>query len=751
MHRAAAVRVIAAVGALSVLLAALSACAAFAGQFTVASCQADQLNFSTTAFGDFATRGMKIVRACNPEGPGLRGLITANAIRSGSVPRGAASIATINAPAGTTFTTLRWAGSARRRDCRFGLQLYADVPNHAPIPIKNVRANQNCSPHGHSHAAGYRARTYNVAGATRIVQRVICQGEPGHATCSARGANYIRTYQALVGVADGQPPAAAITQDTPLSSGAWVSGSQPLHYDAQDNVGVRAAHAVVGGADGGFDQRSCSMASPNGAFANPVPCPNGPGQITVDTRNLPEGTQQLVVQAQDPAGNVGGSVPVAARVDNTPPGRVDVAGDGGEGWRNQNSFTLSWSNPAEADRAPIVAALAKVCPAAGGGNCSQGEQDGEGIASLPIQVPSPGEWTVSLFRRDAAGNQDGNAASVPVTLRYDPEPPQLGFEQPQASDPTLVSVQVTDKTSGLADGAIEISPAGSDTWRTLDTKKDGSRLVARIDDSGLPAGNYVLRATAFDQARNQASTTQRLDGQPMAVTLPLRIASVMQAGVPRTRTVRRTVKRHGRRTTVWRRVTELRPASGVALGRRVRISGRLVNRDGQGIAGADVQVLSRSDISPEQLVAVLHTDAAGDYTYTATGSTSRVLRFAYPGSPLIVPAQSEVRLQVPAVSSLHVSRRRVLNGQAVRFSGRLRTLPIPAGGKLIELEVFLSGRWQTFRTARTDGAGRWALPYRFARTRGVQRYRFRVELPHEAGYPFTDGASSPVEVRVRGS
>src|SRR4051812_13635830 len=129
MHRAAAVRVTVAAGALSVLLAALSASAAFAGQFTVASCQADQLNFSTTAFGDFATRGMKIVRACNPEGPGLRGLVTANVIQSGSVPRGAASIATINAPAGTTFMTLRWAGSARRRDCRYALQLYADVPS----------------------------------------------------------------------------------------------------------------------------------------------------------------------------------------------------------------------------------------------------------------------------------------------------------------------------------------------------------------------------------------------------------------------------------------------------------------------------------------------------------------------------------------------------------------------------------------------------------------------------------------------
>lgn len=751
MRRAAVVRSAIAAGALGVLFAALTASSALAGQFTVASCQADQLNFSSTAFGDFATRGMKIVRACNPEGPGLRGLITANVIQSGSVPRGAASIATINAPAGTTFTTLRWAGSARRRDCRFGLQLYADVPSAAPIPIKNVRANENCSPRGHTQAAGYRSRTYKVSGATRIVQRVICQGKPGHPACSARGSNYIRTYQALVGIADTQPPSSTVAQDTPLATGAWVSGNQSLRYDAQDNVGVRAAHALVGGADGGFDQRPCSMANPDGAFANQVPCPNGSGQITVDTHRLPEGTQQLVVQAQDTAGNVGTSSPVVARVDNTPPGRVDVGVEGGDGWRNQNSFTLSWTNPAEADRAPIAAVVTKLCPAVGGGSCTQGEQAGEGVASLPLQAPAPGEWTVSAFRRDAAGNQEPNAASVPVTLRYDPDPPQLAFEQPSASDPTLVSAQVTDKTSGLADGRIEISPDGSNTWRTLDTQKDGSRLVARIDDSALPAGSYLLRATAYDQARNEASTTQRVDGQPMAVVLPLRITSVMQAGVPRTRTVRRTERRHGKRKKVSRRVTELRPASGVAFGHRVRISGRLLNRDGQGIADAGVQVLARSDIASEQLVGVVQTDSTGSFTYVATGSTSRVLRFAYAGSPLAVPAQAEVRLQVPSVSSLRVDRRHVLNGQSVAFSGQVRTLPVPAGGKLIQLEVFLSNRWQTFRTARTDAAGRWSVPYRFARTRGVQRYRFRVQLPHEAGYPFTDGVSRAIQVRVRGS
>jgi hypothetical protein len=179
----------------------------------------------------------------------------------------------ISAPNGTHFTTLRWAGSARRRDCRYALQLYAEGPNMNPIAIKNVRANQHCPGKARAQAAGYRSRTFNVTGSTRIVQRVICEGGGGRKSCSARGANYIRTYQAAVGVQDDQAPTATIAGDTPLASGAWVSGTQPLNYDAEDNVGVKSATAVVSGTGVGADQRACLTASQD-AFAPTVQAPS---------------------------------------------------------------------------------------------------------------------------------------------------------------------------------------------------------------------------------------------------------------------------------------------------------------------------------------------------------------------------------------------------------------------------------------------------------------------------------------------
>lgn len=737
------------VGVAAALLTVLSADRAAAGEFAVANCQADPLNFSTRAFDEFATRGMKIRRACDPEGPGLRGLITSNVVRGGEVERGAVALAIITAPSGTRFTTFRWAGSARRSDCRYALQLWADAPDIQPIPMKNVRANQHCPRPGLAQAAGYRSRVFNVAGATEIVQRVICMGDGNRKSCSARGSNYVRTYEAEVGIADVVAPTATIVGDTPLARGEWVSGTQPLNYDASDNVGVRKADALGAGTSGGFEHRPCAFVAPERTFSDGVPCPNGPGRINVDTTTLTEGTQALQVQAQDPAGNVGSSSAVTARIDNTPPGRVDVGIEGGDAWRNRNDFRMTWSNPTEPDRAPIAAAGYKLCRV-GAGSCDRAQQAGGDISGFGVAVPAPGEWTLSLWRRDAAGNESEDAASVPVTLRYDPEPPQLAFEPQSATDPTFVAVSVTDQVSGLAGGAIEISPSGSGTWQALATEPNGSRLLARIDDAALPPGPYQLRARALDRASNEASTDLRTDGQPMALTLPLRIASTMRAGFERKRTVRRTIRRHGKRRVVRRRETVLAPAVRVRSGRKARVAGRLVNRDGEGIAGAEIRVFSSSSISPEQLVAVLSTDRNGRYGYDAAGSTSRTLRFAFAGSPLVLPSERAITMRVPAQTSLRVSRRRALNGEVVRFSGRLRTQPTPPGGKLVELQARLSDRWQTFRTARTDAAGRWAIRYRFKRTRGLQRFRFRARLPREASYPFAAGRSRPLTVRVRG-
>ncbi|HXV05602.1 MAG TPA: hypothetical protein VFP23_06830 [Solirubrobacterales bacterium] len=712
---------------------------AAAGEFTIDSCQADAGNFASAAFEDFATRGMRWRRACDPLGPGLRGLVTGNVVRSGTVARGAQSAFVLAAPPGTAFSRLRWSGQAHRRDCRYALQLYAERPGGTPVTIKNVRANRHCPGNSAQASSWPRPRAYDLGGATRIVQRVVCVGSSSARYCSSRGLNYIQTFTAETTVADDSGPSVAVSPDGPLARGEWVSGIQDVGYETADNVGVKSAQAWLAGAGRGTEQRPCD-------YAQRIPCPNGPGRIEVNTQRLPEGTQPMYVSAEDAAGNVADSAPATVRIDNTPPGAVAVGVEGGEGWRNRNGFNLGWENAPEGDRAPITAALYRLCRA-GSSECVTSSQPGISISRIEgLAVPAPGEWEARLWREDAAGNQQPANASLSVKLLFDPEPPELGFEDTSATDPTRISVLVTDRISGLGGGQIEISRAGSGVWQALPTNAEGSQLVTHVDDASMPSGEYELRATARDRANNEASTESRLDGQPMRLTLPLRAGASLQAGVLKKRSVRHGGKSHKTR----HKVTVLEPRATVRFGRHVRLAGRLLDHAGNPLAGVSVQVYSRPREGTEAPLGTLTTNAHGRFAYALDALASQTLRFSYPGTATRLPAEGRVTLLVAGHSTFAVSRSRVLNGQSVLFSGRVQGRPLPAVGKFVELQVLLSGKWQTFRTARSESDGRWRIAYRFKHTCGAQRYLLRLRLPAEAGYPFESAADRPLAVRVRG-
>ena len=87
------------------------------------------------------------------------------------------------------------------------------------------------------------------------------------------------------------------------------------------------------------------------------------------------------------------------------------------------------------------------------------------------------------------------------------------------------------------------------------------------------------------------------------------------------------------------------------------------------------------------------------------------LKLYYLGAPSVRPAIKVIDLEVPARTAFRVSDRRLLNGQSVTFGGRVAVPPtgMAARGKLVELQTKLSGRWQTFRTVRTDAQGRWRV------------------------------------------
>jgi 5-hydroxyisourate hydrolase-like protein (transthyretin family) len=727
-----------------VTVAGTAASPATAGEFTIASCQANGA-FSSGAFQDFATRGMKWRRACNPLGPGLRGLVTANAPGEGHVPVGAQSAFVLEAPPQTTMTKLRWSGAAHRRDCRYSLQFYAVKPDGTSEPIRDVRADSLCpKSQAAAQASSWpRPTTYELGGATKLVQRVVCMGSAKAKYCSAKGQNYLETLTAEATVVDETPPAVSILPSGPLAAGEWVAGSQNVNYEASDNTGVKEVVGAVAGVSAGGESRACD-------YTQRIPCPSGPGQFAVETQHLPEGTQELHLTATDASGNQAGSSPVTVRIDNTPPGAVPVAVEGGEAWRNHDSFALSWVNPVEEDRAPIVAAHWRICQA-GTHECQAGTADATSIAAVGgLNVPGPGEWEAEIWRQDGAGNTQPQNASIPVRLRFDPEPPELGFEPTSAQDPDRVAVHVADKVSGVAGGEVEMSRVGSGVWQPLSTQLEGDELVTRIDDVSLPAGEYQLRATATDLAGNEASSESRVDGSPMKVTLPLRTATSIGASVQASHVEKKVVHHHHHRHVLKHEVTEEGPQETVNFGAKARFSGRLLDKAGNAVPGASVAVYQRVSEEPESQIATLTTGPEGGFSYEAAAESSRRLRFVYAGTPTTLPTEGSAELLVHGTSTIKVKPKHVINGGSVTFAGQVEGRPLPAMGKLVELQVRLTHEWSTFRTIRTDPEGRWSIEYPFKRTCGVEEYRFRARLPGEAGFPLEPGHSDVVTEKVRG-
>ena len=646
---------------------------------------------------------------------GGEGMVTRLA---GTQNNGAYSRLHFFAPPGTTIGGLTITFSYIRNACYVSNQIRAFGPGLDRIVLGDG-ANQNCG------STELELNNFNAAippGTTQLLQNTQCGRQP----CSVGAA--FRTRSATVVVNDPTPPDVGITGGG-LASGRWVSGRQTATFAHSDGTGIRSADIALGGdtASAGFP---CD-------YTQSAPCTagNGGSSLAVSTSAVPDGEHTYFVRAFDAASNPTTRSGVV-KVDNHAPGRVDVGLDGGEGWRRANAFRTVWSNGDETRFAPVVAAWYRLCK---DGRCQPAERVASQSELDSVKVPSPGDWTLSVWREDAAGNQDANAGSLPLHLRHDPDPPSVDIVPQDSADPLLIAVRARDEVSGLAGGTVEVRRQGTSTWNELRTEVRGEGLAAYLDDDRFRRGTYAVRARVFDVAGNEASTA------PIAArrTLPVRVVTRFTAGF-----VKRTIKRvKGKR----RRVVRFTSARKVRFGRRFVIRGRLRTQDGQPLENSLVTVTARASRLGARPVAVglVRTDKGGRFRYRARARFSRILRFSYRGSRLIRPAARKFKLLVPARARLRISPRFVLNGEPIRLSGRVLGR-VPADGKLIELQARYRRKWRTFQLLRTGPRGKWHFTYRFGGTTGRVVYPLRVRVPEETTFPFAAGGSRTVKVTVRG-
>ena len=299
-------------------------------------------------------------------------------------------------------------------------------------------------------------------------------------------------------------------------------------------------------------------------------------------------------------------------------------------------------------------------------------------------------------------------------------------------------MQAADVTSGISSAEVEVRRGNDSNWHSLPVERTDEGFSAVIDDEALPPGTYAIRARARDLAGNEKSA----EGAP--IRLPVRLTSELAVGQSKRVGANRAGAHRGRRVLIRKPRTRY--------GRTMRLTGRLTTPGGNPLADRDVEVSQQARHSTQgwQPIATVRTGTSGRFVFKALPGTSRLVRFRYPGTATIRGRTSIVDLRVRATSSMRVNRHRVVNGEAVRFTGTVRGEPLPAVGKLLQLQVFSRGKWLTFATPRADARGNWHHDYRFTATRGVTRYRFRVRIPREAGYPYEAGTSKPVAVKVTG-
>ena len=371
------------------------------------------------------------------------------------------------------------------------------------------------------------------------------------------------------------------------------------------------------------------------------------------------------------------------------------------------------------------------------GNADTG-LDGVSRASFPSLAGYRGDATelslrVGCWRRGsecgmAAGGRIDNALRGAAVVVNDPQAPGnllvdssglLSGGPRHGSDP--VRVRVTDNT-GIR--RVELVDVTDDPPRTVGAEDYDAGVADRPRRHVLVSPSGAVPRPRW-RARRSAPRRCRPGGAGWSCGLSTRAATRPSAGrSPSMSSLRRIAGAPQRQRATETASIEAGFVRGARRGRRTigfnskaDIAGRLLNANGQPIAGARVAVLTR-DVDDDESVlrTTVVTDGDGRFAYRATAYASRLYQFAwashandvrYAANALRDPARARVRRPARAPRARHgVGERVVLTGRLLGKRPR-RSVDIVAQGRAP------GGRYRTFADGRVGRSGRFRLSYRF--------------------------------------
>jgi hypothetical protein len=594
------------------------------------------------------------------------------------------------------------------------------------------------------------------SGAWELEDRLLC-AKAESKSCSLDPGSWSALRALTITIEDDGPPGAAIGGE--LVAGGWRRGTEALLVaGADEGGGVRFGETLLDGARVGLSEYPCAKAMIGGEWraTQMRPCETLAGATqTIATTAFSDGPHTLTHCATDFAGNVNCTGQQTLLIDNNPPAhpRAPLLA-GGDGWHRSNDFNLSWEDPDQGVASPIAGASWRIV---GPGGFDTGVQfaAGRGLTQLQhISVPQAGAYTLSLWLRDEAGNEAPPSA-ISVPLRLDDVSPGVAFPADLGPGlPDALRADVADEHSGPAAGTLFYRRLGAERWTELPTKlvagatgAGTAQLVAPLPDA-LPPGTYLFRADAVDAAGNTASTTRRADGTEMALRREAPASDDRPAGpIAKTRIFARLAwrRRHGTSLTV-------------PFGAGARLSGRLLDADGAGLAGRSLRVVSRPSRGALARTAreMVETGSHGGFALSLPAGPSRRVSVSFAGEERLSAARrAPLSLRVRSGVSFHAAPVSLRTGEAVRLWGRVSAqgAPLPRRGKLVAIQYLetATGRWRPVLVTRSDHAGRFRARYRFRYLTGPARVRLRAVALSEERWPYAPGASRPLVVSVNAS
>lgn len=645
----------------------------------------------------------------------------------------------LNAPDGLTIDRLamwRWATVAARQGAGWTATTYLSWPT----PDFNDRrdwcnASEACFKLGSESSQLLPENYWGSGGGLGPAALHLMAGCGGTAACPAsdRSLAVISVQGVRLSLDDRTAPEAFDVRGALVGDGAH-KGTEKVLFDASDRgaglyrtfVDLRRSGTAT------FDTVVSQIVDPNGGrcaqrefyadwdyeFVHLVPCRlTAIEEVELDTTKFSDGDYELKIRIEDAAGNATVVVPSRSfKIDNigppeVVPGTLAIVGSPRLGetltaqrgdWSGTgNTYTYQWL------RCPDATDVA---------GCSFIDSDKE-----PQHVVSEEDLGRHVRVQVTASNAEGFTEAVsepvgPVTLQSGVIPQCAdGLDNDADSEVDDADADCT----GRADALEGPEPTPTPTLTTTPTPTSTSTGGTAVPASG-------------------PSTTPTPSPTPTSTKTP-----AQDVGNGENASARARLRVRGSERRV------------LGFGRRSSATIELLDEDGRPIAGARLLVLERINVQGADFTAtplVLTTDSDGRARLAVRPGPGRTIRVAYratSGTPGF-NAVADIEVTVRSKTSLRKNRSFLRNGQTVRFSGRILSRPVPREGVGIDLQAKVGSGWQTFKTVKTTGDGRWHARYTFTSTTGLQTYRFRARVRGDSGFPFTPSTSKRIAVRVRG-